>query len=157
MSQLIRLGLSTLALLLLMNSCASFRDVQMPQIEKISNVRTGELKEGKLAITFTTEIRNPDKLKFRIRRVDLDILLNGNKVGEIRSNRVIRIRSLLQPQVEWTLIADLKSFIKPGTLLSLALSGRPQLGVQGSVRVSKFLLRKTIPVNLSTGLTLPKF
>lgn len=155
--KLIRLGLILCSIAFGLGSCASFMDVQMPEIERISNVRTGELREGRLAISFTTEIRNPDKLKFRIRRVQLDVMLNGNKVGEIRSNRVIRIRNLLQAQVEWTLMADLKALIKPGMLLNLALSGRPQLGVEGHVRVSKFIFRKTIPVKLNTPISLPKF
>ncbi len=143
------------ALLFAFSSCKSFENVAIPSVEKISNFKPGQLKDGKLNFSFTTQINNPDKLKFKIRRVDLDILMNGNKIGEIHTNRVIRIRRLLKPEVNWELTGDLKSLIKPDMILSVLTGGRPEFAVKGSIQVSRLFFRKTIPVDLKTPVKLP--
>lgn len=137
------------------SSCKGFENVAIPSIEKISAFKLGEFKDGKLNFTFTTQINNPDKLKFKIRKVDLDILMNGNKIAEIHTDRVIKIRRLLKPEVEWEVIGDLKALIKPGMLLSVILGGKPDFAVKGNIQVSKFLVRKTIPVDLKMPVKLP--
>lgn len=138
-----------------LTSCKSFENVSIPTVEKISKFRPGEWKDGKLTFSFTTQINNPDKLKFKIRKVDLDVLLNGNKIAEIHTDRVIRIRKLLKPEVDWELTGDLKALIKPGMILSLLSGGKPEFSVKGTMQVSKFLVRKTIPVDLKTLVKLP--
>ena len=143
------------ACLLLFTSCKSFENVAIPSVEKISNFKPGQLKDGKLNFSFTTQINNPDKLKFKIRRVDLDILMNGNKIGEIHTNRVIKIRRLLKPEVNWELTGDLKSLIKPDMILSVLTGGKPEFAVKGSIQVSRLFFRKSIPVDLKTPVKLP--
>jgi LEA14-like dessication related protein len=100
------------------SSCAGFQNVAIPNIERISKFEAGKLKDGKLDFSFTTEINNPDRLKFKIRRVNLDVMVNDIKVGEIRTQRTIRIMRLQHPEVKWDLTGDLKSLLKPGGLLS---------------------------------------
>ena len=141
--------------LLGLTSCKSFENVSIPSVEKISNFKPGEWKDGKLSFSFTTQINNPDKLKFKIRKVDLDVLLNGNKIAEIHTDRVIRIRKLLKPEVDWELTGDLKALIKPGMILSVLTGGKPEFSVKGTMQVSKFLMRKTIPVDLKALIKLP--
>lgn len=143
------------SLLFAFSSCKSFENVAIPSVEKISNFKPGEWKDGKLSFGFTTQINNPDKLKFKIRRVDLDILMNGNKIGEIHTDRVIKIRRLLKPEVNWELTGDLKSLIKPDMILSVLIGGRPEFAVKGTIQVSRFFFRKTIPVDLKTPVKLP--
>ena len=138
-----------------LSSCKSFENVSIPSVERISNFKPGELKDGKLSFSFTTEINNPDKLKFKIRKVDLEILLNGRKIAEIHTDRVIRIRRLLKPEVKWELTGDLKALIKPGMILSVLTGGKPDFSVKGTMQVSKCFVRKTIPVDLNTLIKLP--
>ena len=137
------------------SSCKNFENVSIPSVERISNFKPGEWRDGKLSFSFTTQINNPDKLKFKIRKVDLDIYLNNNKIAEIHTDRVIRIKRLLKPEVNWELTGDLKALIKPGMILSVLTGGKPDFTVKGTMQVSKFLVRKTIPVNLSTLIKLP--
>ncbi len=138
-----------------LSSCKSFENVSIPSFERISDFKPGEWKDGKLSFSFTTEINNPDKLKFKIRRVDLDILLNGRKIAEIHTDRVIRIKRLLKPEVKWDLTGDLKALIKPGMILSMLTGGKPEFSVKGTMQVSKCLVRRTIPIDLNTLIKLP--
>ena len=137
------------------SSCAGFQNVAMPSIERISNFEAGKLKDGKLDFSFTTEINNPDRLKFKIRKVNLDVLVNDIKVGEIRTQRTIRIMRLQHPEIKWDLTGDLKALLKPGMLLGILSGKKPQLSVQGNVVVSKWFIRKSIPVNLKLPVQLP--
>lgn len=137
------------------SSCAGFQNVAMPSIERISNFEAGKLKDGKLDFSFTTEIHNPDRLKFKIRKVNLDVLVNDIKVGEIRTQRTIRIMRLQHPAVKWDLTGDLKALLKPGMVLGILSGKKPQLSVQGNVVVSKWFIRKSIPVNLKLPVQLP--
>ena len=136
-------------------SCAGFENVAMPSIERISKFEPGNFKDGKLDFSFTTEINNPDRLKFKIRSVSLDVLVNDIKVGEINSKRAIRILRLQHPEVKWDLTGDLKSLVKPNMILSVLSGKKPDLKVKGSVVVSKWFFRKSIPVNLSLPVQLP--
>lgn len=137
------------------SSCASFQNVAIPTIERISKFEPGKLKDGKLDFSFTTEINNPDRLKFKIRKVNLDVMVNDIKVGEIRTQRTIRIMRLQHPEVKWDLTGDLKAFLKPGMVLGILSGKKPQLSVQGNVVVSKWFIRKSIPVNLKLPIQLP--
>ncbi len=137
------------------SSCAGFQNVAMPSIERISKFEAGKLKDGKLDFSFTTEINNPDRLKFKIRKVNLDVLVNDIKVGEIRTQRTIRIMRLQHPEIKWDLTGDLKALLKPGMLLGILSGKKPQLSVQGNVVVSKWFIRKSIPVNLKLPVQLP--
>jgi LEA14-like dessication related protein len=142
-------------IVLVFTSCAGFENVAMPSIERISKFEPGNFKDGKLDFSFTTEINNPDRLKFKIRSVSLDVLVNDIKVGEINSKRAIRILRLQHPEVKWDLTGDLKSLVKPNMILSVLSGKKPDLKVKGSVVVSKWFFRKSIPVNLSLPVQLP--
>jgi LEA14-like dessication related protein len=136
-------------------SCAGFENVAIPSIERISKFEPGNFKDGKLDFSFTTEINNPDRLKFKIRSVSLDVLVNDIKVGEINSKRAIRILRLQHPEVRWDLTGDLKALVKPSMVISVLSGKKPDLKVKGSVVVSKCFFRKSIPVNLSLPVQLP--
>lgn len=152
-----RIILALLLAFALLPSCASLENVQIPTVEKISRFQFGELRDGKLAFSFYTDLRNPDKLKFRIKKVDLDILLNNHKIAEIHSNRTIRIRRLLNPEIKWELTGDLRELIRPGNILGVLLGKKPDIVVKGELVVARFPIRKTIPVNLKVPVELPKF
>jgi LEA14-like dessication related protein len=142
-------------IVLVFTSCAGFENVAIPSIERISKFQPGNFKDGKLDFSFTTEINNPDRLKFKIRSVNLDVMVNDIKVGEVNSRRTIKILRLQHPEVKWDLTGDLKALAKPGMLLSVLSGKKPNLKVTGSVVVSKWFFRKSIPVNLSLPVQLP--
>jgi LEA14-like dessication related protein len=141
--------------ILAITSCAGFENVSMPSIERISKFEPGNFKDGKLDFSFTTEINNPDRLKFKIRSVNLDVMVNDIKVGEVNSRRTIKILRLQHPEVKWELTGDLKALVKPKMLFSVLSGKKPDLKVKGSVVVSKWFFRKSIPVNLSLPVQLP--
>ena len=78
-----------------------------------------------MPFNFTTRLKNPDKLKFKVKRVDLDLMLAGTRIAQIKSGRTMKIRRQLQPEMDWNVTAELAPMLKkPGALLVTLFTGR---------------------------------
>jgi LEA14-like dessication related protein len=139
-----------------MGSCASYRNVEAPKVSGISAFKAGKLQEGKLPLSFKTTLKNPDKLSFKIKRVDLELLVAGTRIAEIKSNRNVRVRRKIEHEMQWEVTAELAPMLKqPGKLLKSLFTGRPQLELSGTMTVRKLFWTRTIPVKLKLPVELP--
>lgn len=122
----------------------------------ISAFKAGKLKEGKLPISFTTKLKNPDKLAFVIKHVDLELMVAGTRIAEINSSRRLKIKRKLEHEMNWEVTAELAPMLKePGKLLKSIFSGRPNLEVVGTMTIRKCFWTRTIPVKLKLPVELP--
>jgi LEA14-like dessication related protein len=145
-------------LITLLVSCGSYKNITVPTIESISGFKAGNIKDGKVNLSFTTHLNNPGLLKFRIRKTRLNLIIGNVKIGEVENKRSIKVRRSLKPEIQWEVTADLNNVLKnPGILLQSLMKGKLDLQIQGDITVSKFLFRKTIPVNLKTPFQMPAF
>ena len=142
-------------LMLSIQSCKSYEISDFPSIERITRIEPGNFKNGKLDISFTTEIKNPGRFKFKVRRIDLDVFIDDTQIGTLNSKRVIDILRLQNAEVKWDLTGDVKALIKPDMLIKVITGKTPQFRVDGTMVVSKFIFRKTIPVHIKTPIKLP--
>jgi LEA14-like dessication related protein len=138
-----------------LSSCWIFRTPREPQIDKITNVKVGKMHEGSVDLTIFAKLYNPDKVKFKIKKVDLDVTINGHVVARITSPKTIRIPKETDPEIQWTVNANLLKLIKPGMLLSVFTQQKMKLGVSGNIRVKKSFYSKTIPVKLDRPFEIP--
>ncbi|MFN5318012.1 MAG: hypothetical protein ACK5CY_04140 [Bacteroidia bacterium] len=145
------LGVLTLSI----QSCRTYEISDFPTIERITRIEPGNFKDGKLDISFTTEIKNPGRFKFKVRRIDLDVFIDDTQIGTLNSKRVIDILRLQNAEVKWDLTGDVKALIKPEVLINVFTGKTPQFRVEGKMVVSKFIFRKTIPVHIKTPIKLP--
>ncbi|MFN4122293.1 MAG: LEA type 2 family protein [Flavobacteriales bacterium] len=136
-------------------SCGIFSQPREPQIEKITNVKVGKINDGKLDLKVSTKLYNPDRIKFRIRKVDLDILINGYPVGKITNPSVIRIPKETNADIDWDIEANLMKLLKPGMLLSVITQQKMKLELSGYIRVKKSLFAKNIPVRVDSPFEIP--
>lgn len=140
------------------SSCKSYRNATPPEIENISGIKFGKLENGRLDLSFITHLKNPDLLKFRIKRARLDIMIADTKIAEIDSKRVIKIKRQLNPQVEWNVTADLKDILrKPASLFGGLLKGKIELRIVGEITVAKLFVSRRIPVDFKKPVQLPDF
>lgn len=151
----IALFLVSIGLILSSSSCGIFRHPREPQIEKITNVKVGKINDGKLDLKVSTRLYNPDRIKFRIRKVDLDILINGYPVGKITNPSVIRIPKETNADIDWDIEANLMKLLKPGMLLSVITQQKMKLELSGHIRVKKSLFAKNIPVRVDSPFEIP--
>lgn len=145
-----------LVIVISVSSCGSYRNVTAPTVDGISNFKVGKLHEGQLPFTFTTRLKNPDKLGFKVKRVDLELLFAGTRIAEIKSDKKMKIKRQLEPELVWEVSAELAPMLKkPGALLGTLLRGKINFEVSGTITVKKFLWTKTIPVKLKLPVEIP--
>jgi hypothetical protein len=143
-------------LMLGFQSCKAYEISEFPTIERITRIEPGNLKDGKLDISFTTEIKNPGRFRFKVRKIDLDVFIDDTQIGTLNSKRVMDILRLQNAEVKWDLTGDVKALLKPEMLINVITGKTPQFRVEGKMVVSKFIFRKTIPVNIKTPIKLPQ-
>lgn len=137
-------------------SCSSYRDLQEPVIERISDVKWGGVSDGKVDFSLKTQIRNPGHLKFRIRKAELNLIYNNVRIGTLRSRNRVKINKALESEVEWKIRGDLGELLtKPAGILQGIIKGSSDLTLDGNITISKCIWRKTLPVSLSTPIKLP--
>lgn len=145
-----------LLLLLLAGSCTSLKRAQAPSVEKISSFEVEGLRDGALHLRFKTRLNNPDRLRFTIRRAELDLMFNGVRVAQISTRKQMRIRGVQHPEQEWKVAAGLKPLISnPLKLAGSLISGNVDFDLEGRITISKWGFRKTLPVKLQLPVTIP--
>jgi len=137
------------------SSCWILKNPREPQVDKITNIKVGKMHDAKIDLTIFTKLYNPDKVKFRIKKVDLDITVNGHMIAKITNPSIIRIPKETNPIIEWTVEANLLKLIKPGMLLSVFAQQKMKLEIVGHIKVKKFPFSKTIPVKLDSPFEIP--
>jgi len=145
-----------ISILFAISSCKNYDNVRPPTVEKITGFTPGSLKDGNLNFSFTTIINNPDLLKFKIKKVDLELLFNGTRIAEVKSKRSIRVKGELNPEIKWDVVGNIKPMLsKPGALFSSLISGKVNFQTKGTITISKCLYSKTIPVDLKIPIQIP--
>ncbi len=103
------------------------------------------LKEVKLKIWLPIE--NPNKLKFNISKVDLDIYINGSKLGKVTKLEKVQIPAKSKDIYAVKLHVEMKDLgVSAMSALAHLSSRRVLLKLDGSVTVSKFVIVKKIEV-----------
>ena len=141
---------------LMLSSCGNYKNVTAPTVNGISDFKIGNLNDGKLPFSFTTRLKNPDKLKFHLKRVELELLLAGVRVAEINSDKKMKIQRQLEPELHWEVTAEMAPLLKnPGVLLGSLMRGKINLEVSGTMTVGKLFWTRTIPVKLKLPVEIP--
>jgi hypothetical protein len=156
MNKLVKLF--ALSCVFLICSCSSYDHVIAPTVNGISGFKIGKLAEGKLPLSFNTTLKNPDKLKFHVKRVNLELIFAGVRVAELRSERKMKIRRQIESEIHWEVVAELAPLLKkPGALLGTLFRGKIDFEVSGTMTIGKFLWSKTVPVKLKLPVEIPAF
>jgi len=136
--------------------CSTYKHGQLPTVAKITNFKPGAIKDGNFTFSFDTQIHNPGLLKFKIKRVEVNILFNGVKIGELKTSRNIRIKKEIRPEVTWQVTGNISNIVKnPGAVLAAIFKGKINFETQGTITISRCFFSKTLPVNLKTPVQIP--
>jgi LEA14-like dessication related protein len=130
-----------------------------PRFEQVSEFKPHGKGGGKEAgITLGLEMQNPNPYKIKLLAYDLDVFLNGNKVGDAthRGKQVMVGKSTSTIRIE--LVTDLKQ-IFGGLIGALnGLLGKKQaleLEIKGTVVAKAKGFQKRVPVEFKKTLDLP--
>jgi len=143
-------------LVLFAASCKNLNNAKPPTVDRISAFQVDGLRDGQLHFRFKTRLNNPDRLRFKIRRVELDLIFNGVRLAQINTRKKMLIRREAQPEPEWQVAAELKPLISnPGKLIGSLAMGKVDFDLEGRISISKWGIRRTLPVKLRLPVTIP--
>ncbi len=125
--------------------------VQDVAVTGFGGVRIHRLAGRDLGVDVLMQVRNPNTFSFRITGIDLDVSLNGMYVGRITEAEKTIIPARSEELHTLHLNIEMDSWVS-GLTTFIHMIGKRQaeLEVNGSFRVRKSLVSKTIPVKERT-------
>ncbi|MCC6372034.1 MAG: LEA type 2 family protein [Bacteroidia bacterium] len=145
-----KLSLSLLVSLVFATSCYNLKDVQCTGAKEfnISKINT----EG-INAQVSLMIKNPNNFGFKVLPSEFDIYYGGVKVGKAKTTAKVKIAKNQEQLVPFELKGDFKS-ITLGEVMKLleSISSQSFIEVKGDLKVGKFVLRKSFPVNVKQKL-----
>ncbi len=133
--------------------CLSYEDVQ---IVRVVNTDVKSFSAQGAEVVVTLQISNPNNYKITISNFNLDIFLNGAKLGKAditnkivlpkKSNEVHSITMKLKKK-------GLAATAMPA-MLSAAMGGRMQLRAKGTIKAKAKMISKKVPIDFTENISL---
>lgn len=122
--------------------------VQNINIGNPSGVEPEELSMKAVRLKIHIPIENPNSFSFNIKKVDLDLFVNGRNVGKVNKLDKIKIPAKSKETYPVSFEITPKDALTNVLFLVAEMQKRnPELEVKGTVTVSKFGIPKRIKVN----------
>ena len=144
-------------LTLLMSGCkVQYTDVVFHGVDCC---QVGESKGGKMKIGFGLDVENPNKFNIKVTDYDVDVSINGVKVGKAKSSQNIILIKGERNSYPLTVEADIAKVLT-GSLMNLGSlfgGGKPKelkAEISGTIRASAYGVSKKIPVEGSYPINL---
>ena len=140
----------------LMTSCGDFQEVTFSGIEGVKII---QMSQKGVEAELSVKIKNPNNTAFHIYPSDMDATLNGLNAGKALLTNNVRIK----PNSEEVYIFKIKSDFSQinmadlPKIFSLAMSKNVKVGLKGDLKVGKFLVRKSFPVDITKNVPLGNF
>jgi LEA14-like dessication related protein len=127
-----------------LNSC-SYQDIN---IGNPTDLKVEELNMKNIKLIIMVPIDNPNNFAFKIKSVNIDLFINGRKVGKI--NKIDKVRIPKNSKEIYPVPFEIET--SDGLMNILAIfndlqKGRPKIALKGNVKVGKVLINKKIKVN----------
>jgi LEA14-like dessication related protein len=112
-----------------------------------------------LEAEFSVRIKNDNSFGFTVTKSDLDLSLNGKKLGKVKLKDKVHVRAKSDDPHTFTIKSDLSESGAGGlpALLSIIQSRSPKVKLVGYLKVRSFLFfSKKIPVDIEQSIPLGK-
>lgn len=137
-----------LCLVAVLTYSCTYREVEVTSID---NIRLRSVSSRSIGLDVYLSISNPNHYTFRIRSIDLDIVINQHPAGKIinTESTVIEARSV----TTYTFRFDYTSehlWKDALSMIRAVSSGTAQVGIEGEIVIGTSIMKKVIPVNRET-------
>lgn len=142
-----------LALLFVLTSCLTYKDVEFDGIEDVSVDKFG--KDG-IELTLKARVKNPNNYAINIADTDLTLSLNGKELGEavLMDNVRLKKKSDEVQSVRVKAKFDKGSGGILGVIMSVMTGGQAKISVKGEVKAKAFMVAKKVPVEFTENIKL---
>ncbi|HEV7230319.1 MAG TPA: LEA type 2 family protein [Bacteroidia bacterium] len=133
-------------LILLSTGCSEFKEVQVSQI---SGVKILKITDKGVDMEIGMKIKNPNTYSFTIYRSAFDIKLGGTDLGVATLKRKEKVQAGSEEVHTFLITTTFDKLIKGGLGSVMALFGskNAEIEIKGNLKVGKFLIRKSIPID----------
>ncbi len=117
-------------------------EVGTPQELKIDELNTKNIK-----LIIMLPINNPNNFGFRIRNVDIDIFLSGQKIGKI--NKIDRVNIPKNSNDIYPIVFEIETsgiLVNMMTIIRELQLGRPNIGLKGNIKAGRLFITNNIKV-----------
>ena len=137
-----------------MSSCS----IQEISVGKPKDVKVDNLSFSGISLSGKIPIDNPNNFGFNVKRVKLDISVNGIPVGCLNKKEKIHVKPNSKNSYTINYDASFKEIVKDPVALKNALTkGSASIKLTGYVQVSKFIVSKKIKVEHTENISKFKF
>lgn len=139
-----------------LTGCGQMEEVKFGKIQGAKLINA-DLK--KLQAEFQVVITNPNSFGFTVTKSDMDLSLNGKKLGKVKLSDRVHIKAKSDEPYTFKIESDLSESGMGGlpALLGLIQSKSPRVKLQGHLKVRTFLFfSKKIPVDVEQVIPLGK-
>jgi len=143
----------TLSIILLCSAC---KKPQPLIFNEIKNVKIAKINNGKLMLTADAHYHNPNHMKGKLTDTNLDVWLDGKKVGKINQAEMVKIPANedfsipLQAELSTNLLSN--NWL--GSIVSFLQDGKVPLNIKGDLTVKILEIPLTIPVDQTEEISL---
>ena len=129
-------------------SCFSYKELELGDV---SSVKVNKVANGGIEIQAGMQIKNPNGYKIKVKRIDADLFVNGQKIGKINlSKKVVLPRKSDQLQ-EFNVNTQLSNLIS--AVPSLLFGGNINLQMKGSIKGKVFIFSKRFPLEAEKNIS----
>jgi hypothetical protein len=131
--------------LFFLSACAT---IQQPEVVSVNGVSDFKMSSGKILFTISAEVMNPNGHRFKLFPSQLDVIINGKKLGQLSNPEKHILKRKKTTSVSVPLVAETEK----GALLRLAtLALKDSVEVQffGDITAGFSIFRKKVPLNES--------
>ncbi|MCH7658133.1 MAG: LEA type 2 family protein [Bacteroidetes bacterium] len=126
-------------------SCSPVEEVR---IGPATGIEINGLSGKQISFKVMVKIENPNRKGFTLHTLDLDVLLNGIYIGQIKSTEKVKIPERSSQVHAFPLSVELKSLsLSIFTLMNLFLHRYIDVELKGMAKINSGLMRKKIPIN----------
>lgn len=133
--------------------CLSYEEVKVVRVVG-TDVKSFSMEGAEVDITL--QISNPNNYKITISNFNLDIFINGTKIGkaDVASRVVLAKNSNENHTINMKLKKGGLSAGAMPALLSAAMGGRMQLRAKGTIKAKAKMISKKVPIDFTENISL---
>ena len=128
-----------------MPSCMNVKELQ---VKSLKQFKVNQINSDGIDSELFLEIENPNRFSFYILPSEFDVKYSGVFLGQAKLLNKVKIKGSVTETYSFVLKNDFKGLNLMEILNLLSGSSfKNELEIKGDLKASKFLLRKTFPVN----------
>jgi LEA14-like dessication related protein len=147
-----------ISLLLLIFSLSSCKEIEQLELEGVENFAVKNLSIKGMTLELDMKVYNPNNIKFKVKKYDLDIYVNNMRIGKAKIKQKMVLPKRSSSSHHLTVETDFKDLLLGALPLisSLQKKNQAKVRVTGNIKVSVLGISKKVDVEFQKEVTLRK-